>query len=139
LRDVLELLMPFIPHLAEELYHELSLGGADSQQSASWPQVQLCLVSPQAEERGRLLCALLSAVRRFKSEAGLSLGAELARIQIVDGGQLLGAEVDIVSSMRAREIEWVNELDTHLHPLALEEGLELRAAVAVVESGAPMV
>ncbi len=139
LRDVLKMLMPFIPHMAEELYRILFAGDESPLHAAGWPTIAPALVSVAAEERGRLLCALLSAVRRYKTESGLALGSELARIQIVDGGRLVGAEADIASSTRAQKIEWVAALDTALCAVELERELGIRAAIAVVETGAAIV
>ena len=138
LRAVLKMLMPFIPHMAEQLHEILYAEGATSLHCSGWPEVDERLVSPQAEERGRLLCALLGAVRRYKSEAGLSLGSELARIQLVDGGDLVGADADIASSTRAQNIEWAAALDARLHEVEVENDLGLRVAVSAVESGAAM-
>lgn len=135
---VLKMLMPFIPHMAEQLHEILFAEGVTSLHCSGWPAVDERFVSPQAEERGRLLCALLGGVRRYKSESGLSLGSTLARIQIVDVGNLMGADADIASSTRAQNIEWVAALDATLHEVEVENDLGLRVAVSAVESGAAM-
>ena len=62
----------------------------------------------------------------------------MARIQLVDGGDLVGADADIASSTRAQNIEWAAALDARLHEVEVENDLGLRVAVSAVESGAAM-
>jgi hypothetical protein len=84
---------------------------------------------------GDLLVTLATAVRRYKSEHALSLGSELARLQIVTAdepvAQKLRASVpDLTSVTRARVVQVAaGELDPTLERLetsipVLEAGIE---------------
>ncbi len=109
---VLKLFAPFLPYVTEaidqELYREreavLSIHLTD------WPQAQEAWINSQAEAFGDLLVEIATAVRRYKSEHNLSLGAELDRLQLAAGQsdlapQLQAAVPDLTSITRAKQIE----------------------------------
>jgi valyl-tRNA synthetase len=71
---------------------------------------------------GDKLIQIASAVRRFKSEHNLTLGSELARLQLAatqdDIAQALrSAELDLASVCRARVVEITSQADPQLIPL----------------------
>ena len=77
--------------------------------AAGWPEADPAWASSQAEEAGELLLTVATAVRRYKSEAGISLGSEFKRLLISthDVQQTLvleAAGLDILSVTRAREL-----------------------------------
>ncbi len=139
LRDVLKMLTPFIPHVTEEVYEALFAAEGTSLHRSSWPQCDERLVDPHAEEAGKALCQLLHAVRRYKSEAGMSLGTELALLQVTAGDLLNGAEADIASATRAQKVEIVEVLSGDGIELPMEEGAELAVSIALVEHSAAIV
>lgn len=77
---------------------------------------------------GDVLIGIASAVRRYKSENALSLGSEIARLQLAtDNAELARvldeARADIASITRARAIEIGPALEGGLVQLTLEDGL----------------
>jgi valyl-tRNA synthetase len=105
-KTVTKLLAPFLPYAADAVYR--ALFGEGAVHASAWPQVDARLVSPEAVQRGEKLVAIATAVRRYKSAAKLSLGCELARLQVVaeDAEKLRGAEEDIASLTRAQCVEF---------------------------------
>ena len=132
---VTKLFAPFLPHVTEAIYQGLFAmrDGAISIHRARWPEADAALVDERAEAAGTALVAVATAVRRYKSEAGISLGAELARVQLVTDDATLAAALraaaaDLASVTRARVIEVAPALDPALEPLTTEGAA--RAAVA---------
>ena len=96
----------------------------------AWPDPDPALEDEQAEDFGKLLVQIATAVRRYKSEHNLALGSELARLQIRPGQnrrrrtrpgrrrQWRSAIPDLKGVTRAREIELATALDPRLERLA---------------------
>lgn len=111
LLTMLKLFAPFMPYVTEEIYRGLfaRAGEPISLHLTSWPEADPAWKSSQAEATGELLLTVATAVRRYKSEAGISLGSELTRLLIstqdVHQAVLLeAAGRDILSVTRAREL-----------------------------------
>ncbi len=110
LLTVLKLLAPHLPYITEEIYQGLfrQWESAASIHRATWPAEQPTWIDLQAEETGKTLLELLRQVRRYKAEQGLSVGAELASLNIqVASEQLTALETilsDIRSATRAKSI-----------------------------------
>ena len=133
LLTVLKLFAPFLPYVTEEIYLGLfaAVDGAPSIHRARWPEADTALASTAAEAVGDALVAIATAVRRYKSEASLSLGAELARLHLATSDEALAVALrasaaDLRSVTRAREIATSMEPDPSLEPL-LAEGAVLVA------------
>ena len=78
------MLAPVIPQLTEELYKEF-FGKFVCKKSihlTSWPSVDEARVIDRAVKRGEFAKLVISAVRKYKHERGLSLNAELAGLQV---------------------------------------------------------
>ncbi len=109
-------LAPFMPYITEELYRQLfaARDGADSVHHAAWPGVDARFAQEAAETFGESLIEVATAVRRFKSERGLSLGAEIQELRLAAAGdvaaQLQDAISDIASVTRAKEVNVVKNL-----------------------------
>jgi valyl-tRNA synthetase len=104
----LKLFAPFLPYVTEAIYRDL-LETGDSIHAAHWPAVRAEFIDDGAERTGEALVHVATVVRRFKSEEGLSLGTELARLHLaVEDAHLsqsLGeAEPDLASITRARRL-----------------------------------
>jgi valyl-tRNA synthetase len=106
-----KLFAPILPYVTDAIYTGLfaETDGAVSVHRAAWPQVDRALIDEAAEQTGEALVAIATAVRRHKSEANLSLGAELPRLELrtADAGlatALYAALADLGSVTRAREI-----------------------------------
>jgi hypothetical protein len=81
-----------------------------------------------------VLLAVATAVRRYKSERNLSLGMELDRIhlQVFDPellAALRGADDDISSVTRARQVDITTEPDDDLEPVPLTAARPLPVAL----------
>ncbi len=79
---------------------------------------------------GDALVTIATAVRRFKSENGLSLGGELARLQIATddatlADSLRASATDLRSVTRAATVEVGDHLDPTLQELTTEGAVRL--------------
>ncbi|GHO55346.1 class I tRNA ligase family protein [Ktedonobacter robiniae] len=107
---VIKLLAPYMPFITEEIYQGLfqEREGVTSLHLASWPQAPAWWQSARAEADGQALLDLLKQVRRYKAEQGLSVGAELERLELSVRSDLKdmleAALVDLKSATRAREL-----------------------------------
>jgi valyl-tRNA synthetase len=114
----LKLLAPFLPHVTEAIYQALfaECDGATSIHISQWPQPDARFEDADAETFGETLVEIATAVRRYKSEHGLSLGAEIGPLYLATGDAALAeqchaAAQDLVSVTRAQRIEVVAALD----------------------------
>jgi valyl-tRNA synthetase len=135
LLTVIKLLAPLLPHVTEAIYLGLfsTDGGQDSIHVSAWPQVDSSLLDPQAEAVGTVLVEVATAVRRYKSEENLPLGAELSTLQVAAKEPSLREALqeaipDLTSITRAVEVRVADRLDPELHPV-LVDGL-VTAALA---------
>jgi valyl-tRNA synthetase len=115
LLTLVKLLAPFLPHVTEAIYQGL-FETAESLHRARWPAVDEQLVDEKAVALGELMLVVATAVRRYKSEHNLSLGSELAQLQLhpADPGLsdgLATAVTDLQSITRARAIHLTPALD----------------------------
>ncbi|MBN1261708.1 MAG: valine--tRNA ligase [Anaerolineae bacterium] len=108
---VLKLFAPFFPHVTEEIYQALyaEWEGAISIHRAAWPEVSGPAAGPETEAFGEALVAIAGAVRRFKSEQALALGAEIEQLAVVSGdvdfnARIASAVEDLKSITRARTV-----------------------------------
>jgi valyl-tRNA synthetase len=83
LYTVLQLLAPVIPHVTEEIYQAMyaEAKGCASLQLSPWPEHE-AWVDEGAEERGEVIVALISAVRREKAEKHLSLNTQIKKLTV---------------------------------------------------------
>src|SRR5262249_25348525 len=122
---VLKLFAPFLPYVSEAIYQALFAEGAakaaagtrfHSIHRARWPLADAALISDEAEAVGEALVAAATAVRRYKSERGLSLGAGLAGLQLATrdpalADALRASATDLRSVTRAGELSIGDQLD----------------------------
>ena len=121
LLTVVKLFAPFLPYITEEVYQALftAADGKSSIHNARWPIADEALIDEGAEAVGNAIVEVATAIRRYKSEANLSLGTELQRLQLTTSqpslARLLGeATADITSVTRARKVEVSERLDPDL-------------------------
>lgn len=93
LQTLLHLLAPLMPYVTEAIYQGLWSTG-NSIHRCPWPQPDDALLDEAAEEHGEILLEIVSAVRRYKSEAGLSLASELAHLY------LFSTDASLLQSLR---------------------------------------
>jgi len=77
--DVLLLLAPFVPHFVEECHSYI---GDGSIHKCRWPEANESLIDDEVEKGGEVIKEVIGAIRRYKSEKGLPLNAELEKIKI---------------------------------------------------------
>ncbi len=147
LESVLKLFAPLFPYVTDavwlELFHEEKAG--KSIHSSPWPQagdIRRHLADGETWSQdysdlalGEILVSIATGARRLKSEHSVSLGSELAHMQVAASRSSLcdalrAAVPDLVSVTRARSIEVSLELDAGLVPLLIESD-EVRAAVQI--------
>ena len=111
LLSTVKLLAPLLPFISEAVYQELfaEAEGRRSVHIAAWPEVDAGLADESAERGGQILVAVATAVRRYKSEAGLGLGTTVERLWLAVpdeplAGLLEAARADLMSVTRALAI-----------------------------------
>lgn len=125
---ILKLFAPFLPHVTERIYLNLFSEGEGyrSIHRSPWPQSNPANFDLRYLELGEVLIGIASAVRRYKSEKGLSLGTKLEILQLKtadkDQQALLSEAIpDLKSITRAEAIEFVDVLDGDLESVILED------------------
>jgi valyl-tRNA synthetase len=131
---VVKLFAPILPYVTEEIYGGLFVSHTRSVHRSSWPAVDPTLLDDEAERLAQVLLAVATAVRRYKSERNTSLGMELERIhlQVFDPellAALRGAEDDISSVTRARQVDITAEPANDLEPVPLTAARPLPVAL----------
>ena len=126
LLTTLKLLAPLLPYVTESIYRGLfaatdvpAVGdGAVSIHRAAWPAADARFDDAAALAAGDTLRDIATAVRRYKSDNGLSLGAELAALQLSGAppelaAALREAKADLLSITRARAITFDDVSNGH--------------------------
>ncbi|MFZ1396806.1 MAG: valine--tRNA ligase, partial [Candidatus Promineifilaceae bacterium] len=111
LLTTLKLLAPILPFVTEQIYQGLFAenDGSGSIHTSAWPVGNAAWGDETAVLHGNQLVEIATAVRRYKSEHNLSLGAELAHLHLHTddaelAAQLETAVTDLTSITRAKEI-----------------------------------
>jgi valyl-tRNA synthetase len=124
LLDTLKLFAPFLPHVSDEIYVGLFAAreGSATIHRASWPAPDETLLDEEVEAAGEIIVEIATAVRRHKSEANLSLGAELPTLALATDSESLAealraSEADLRSVTRAREVIVTRATDALESPL----------------------
>ncbi|HME87200.1 MAG TPA: class I tRNA ligase family protein [Candidatus Nanoarchaeia archaeon] len=105
--SILKLFAPIMPYVTEELYHGLQKKDK-SIHTSEWPKYVASEVNDDAEKAGDLLVEIVSAVRKFKSEKGISLKTDLKKliIEVPDSKVLKFMIQDIKATTRALDVEF---------------------------------
>jgi valyl-tRNA synthetase len=86
LRTVLEAVVvavsPFAPFFAEEVYDAFA---DESVHAADWRSVDM--LEEEAEADGDVLAGVVASVRRWKSDEGMALNADMGRVEVYTGGE----------------------------------------------------
>ncbi|MGZ3602424.1 MAG: valine--tRNA ligase [Ktedonobacterales bacterium] len=123
LLTTLQLFAPILPYVTEAIYRGLFAWREEASIHRSrWPIVEAALLDESAEATGEILIALATAVRRYKSEQNLSLGAELVSLHLattdaVLAERLRASSADLRSVTRARDIAVTDRVDPALRTL----------------------
>jgi valyl-tRNA synthetase len=132
LMAILKLFAPFLPHITEEIYYHLHADEDDptSIHLSRWPEITADFIDDEAEATGAILVQIATAVRRYKSAEGLSLGADIQRLTIAGGEPRLRdalhqSETDLMSVTRALNIDIREEINPDIVPTARIDSLVL--------------
>ncbi|WP_435076495.1 valine--tRNA ligase [Halococcus sp. AFM35] len=140
----IRMLAPFSPFLAEETYHHLP-NTTGSVHAAAWPELD-----PEAEAveaRGERIAAVASAVRAWKSEAGMALNADLDRIEIYADEDMDFDTGDLRATVNAPVVVETGDPDIEMVPVEVDPdhsqiGPEFReragAVVGALEAADPV-
>jgi len=80
---VLQLMAPICPHIVESIYQRMRLPQRRrSLHEVGWPAVNAGLISEAYERDGDLVVAVISAIRRLKSQRGISLKTPIKKLEI---------------------------------------------------------
>lgn len=101
---LLRLMSPFTPFITEELYHQQfkKWHKLDSIHTADWPEVMK--QDPEAQHIGDIIVTVLTAVRKKKSEAKLSMKAPIKKLTIQSEVSLESMFEDLKQTIFATEI-----------------------------------
>ena len=100
---VLKMLAPFVPHVTEEIYLQ---GFAASEGSVSihvtaWPDASAYQADEEAERLGSAVLSIVGAVRRWKAERSMSVGAPLNLLQVSSPPEQLPLLQEIEPDLRS--------------------------------------
>ncbi|MDT8306927.1 MAG: valine--tRNA ligase [Anaerolineae bacterium] len=133
LHTFVHLLAPIMPYVTEAIYQDLWSPGV-SLHRGPWPEAEASLVDEEAERGGEILLEIATAVRRYKSEASLSLGSELGQLhlcvkdaalrELLDGGR-----ADLASVTRARSIAIAAVPAPDMQPVLTAYGINVAVAL----------
>jgi len=105
------LLAPICPHVSEEIYQKMPglKSRAESIHLTSWPEPDSKLIDEKMEGSCNAIMALVSEVRRLKSEQRVSLKAPIKSIQIYTGQEYFesidASRGDIARILHAEAVE----------------------------------
>ncbi|UCE44887.1 MAG: valine--tRNA ligase [Methanobacteriota archaeon] len=105
---LLKMISVFLPHVAEDAYQNSFKKNEEpvSIHISSWPPAPD--KNGDAEAKGERVKNLVAAIRSWKSASGLSLNAEIPRVEIVGesaADDLEGSEEDIRATIKSKELE----------------------------------
>lgn len=132
---LLKLYAPLLPYVTDAIYQALFAATEDgaSIHRAQWPRV--AVADARAEQvaitLGETLVQIATAVRRYKSEAQLALGAEVTQLALATpeahlAAALTEAEEDLKSITRAQTIQIMAEITDTFTLLSGESHLAYR-------------
>ncbi|WP_436924883.1 valine--tRNA ligase [Halosimplex amylolyticum] len=148
-RTFLKLFAPFLPHVTEELWQRLYADGdgdtddgdeLDSVHTTDWPETRGYDADLDAGERAM---EVIAALRRYKTDEGLPLNADLDRVRIYGG--VAGFENAIAEAMHVDSLETLDEapdvstevtgVDLDYSLVGPEYGSEVGDIDAAIEAG----
>ncbi len=104
------LLAPFLPHIAEEIAHGMfkNLLKEKSIHLEHWPKIEEEMINPKAEELGKAIAEIISAMRKQKSQAGRPLNTVVKKavVTVPEPEKLKCAEETIKQTMKVESLEF---------------------------------
>ncbi len=116
LDGILRLFAPFVPHITEELFSHIFVGAYEAIGSlharGMWPKAEDYLVDETAEQSGIAAVEILEAIRKAKSEKGVSIKYPIERIELTAANDTVSWDMvekvieDITSAGNVSELRW---------------------------------
>ncbi len=106
LLSVLKLFAPITPHITEEIYH-IYYANRENKKSihvSDWPKYDKNLEDKKAEKIGDIAVSIIAAVRKYKSDKNMSMGAEIEELIIETKENLKDVLDDIKATVKAKKI-----------------------------------
>jgi valyl-tRNA synthetase len=96
LHRILQLLAPIMPHVTEEIYQTMYAAekGFTSIHLSPWPKIDKTLIHEEAEKQGDMIMAVITEVRREKSEKHLPLNAQIKTLIIYAGDEEVASMIE---------------------------------------------
>jgi valyl-tRNA synthetase len=127
---LLRLLHPLVPFVTDALWPTLT--GGDSVVVAAWPEVDAALVDPVAEAEVERLQAVVTEVRRFRSEQQVKPGAKLPAVVRGDDAFAAAYGPAIASLARLDLAEAADDGWSTVTASGIEVSLDVSAGIDVV-------
>jgi valyl-tRNA synthetase len=100
LSDCLRLMAPFTPFITEEIFHSIGKASIHHQR---WPISGR--YNMEIAKKGRIMCDIISGLRRFKMDSKIGMGKPLASVTVYGDLTLLGRIKDeIAGTIRIGEL-----------------------------------
>ncbi|MDH5482113.1 MAG: valine--tRNA ligase [Candidatus Bathyarchaeota archaeon] len=113
---IIQMLAPISPHIAEEIYQTMYADtiGHRSLQLASWPEPDMRKIDEDAEKKGDLIMALITEIRREKSENRKPLNTPIKKVKIYAANseftQIINeSKDDVAGTCKILELEILSE------------------------------
>ncbi|MFC7076422.1 valine--tRNA ligase [Haloarcula halophila] len=135
-RTFLKLFAPFLPHITEELWNRLYAEDDGSVHTTDWPVAAGYEADLAA---GETAMEVVSALRRYKTEHGLALNADLGTVEVY--GHVAGFEDAIAEAMHVDRLETYDEapeITTEISGIDLDYSLvgpEFGSSVGDIDAG----
>ena len=117
LLNVIKLFAPVIPYVTEDIYQQYfkEFAKKKSLHICTWPEVDDKYRNNQAIDQGEMVVEIVNAVRKAKSDQGLSVGKEAKKITLSTNKEIRKIlELflkDIQKVNRAKNVEFVDKVD----------------------------
>ncbi len=102
--------------MTEEIYQTMYAAhkGYESVQVSPWPESEQAFADEEAEDRGDLIMALITEVRREKAEKRMSLNAQVKKLTVYAGDKetatiIMEGSEDIVGTCKVTSLEVLAE------------------------------
>ena len=106
----IKLFAPILPHITEEIYQHCRWKEGKSIHKAQWPRYLEGKIDEDAEKKGEVARKIISKVRKFKAEQGVSMKQKvIVTLKEENYNMLKDCLEDIKSVVQAQEIRKGNE------------------------------
>jgi len=110
---LLKLISVFLPHVAEDAYQESFKAHekAISIHVSGWPEAPA--KDDALEKKGEIVKDIVAGIRSWKSAKGISLNADISRVEIVGTGSedlLSGSEEDVRQTVKAKVLKVLDKV-----------------------------